>query len=415
MKKHWAGEVDAEGRVILPAAIAERFGYKPGSTFIFEEQDHQLTFHIAPTCLRRITIEPTNLCNLDCLTCMRNVWSEPGGRMDDETFQRFLDSLVEFSPLPLVFFGGYGEPLSHPKIMEWLSKVKSLGGRIELITNGTLLDDSNIRELCRIGLDRLWVSIDGATPASYADIRLGEAFPQIIADLEFLKDYKARYGLTLPQLGIAFVAMRRNLADLPELIRLGVGLGADEFSISNVLAHTPELRSEILYEKALDTGHKQSDPGQPLISLPRFDIDATTGPILLGLLSSPYRLKYEGQPMDPGIATCPFAMDGSLALRWDGAISPCPPLLHSHTYILDYHPRQSKTCLVGNIHENTLKEIWLSPAYLDLRKRLQEFDFSPCAYCNSCPMSEQNLEDCLGNLHPACGGCLWAQGLIQCP
>jgi hypothetical protein len=30
-------------------------------------------------------------------------------------------------------------------------------------------------------------------------------------------------------------------------------------------------------------------------------------------------------------------------------------------------------------------------------------------------LAEANLEDCLGNTAPACGGCLWAQGVIQCP
>ena len=29
--------------------------------------------------------------------------------------------------------------------------------------------------------------------------------------------------------------------------------------------------------------------------------------------------------------------------------------------------------------------------------------------------AEANLEDCRGNVLPACGGCLWAQGVIQCP
>ncbi|OGN93594.1 MAG: hypothetical protein A2Y88_12875 [Chloroflexi bacterium RBG_13_48_10] len=31
------------------------------------------------------------------------------------------------------------------------------------------------------------------------------------------------------------------------------------------------------------------------------------------------------------------------------------------------------------------------------------------------PTNRCNLEDCFGNSAPACGGCLWAQGLIQCP
>ena len=43
-----------------------------------------------------------------------------------------------------------------------------------------LLDEAARRELVRIGLDRLWVSIDGATPESYADVRLWDALPQVI-------------------------------------------------------------------------------------------------------------------------------------------------------------------------------------------------------------------------------------------
>ncbi len=35
--------------------------------------------------------------------------------------------------------------------------------------------------------------------------------------------------------------------------------------------------------------------------------------------------------------------------------------------------------------------------------------------CNSCEMAIENVEDCFGNVHPTCGGCLWAQGLIRCP
>jgi hypothetical protein len=30
-------------------------------------------------------------------------------------------------------------------------------------------------------------------------------------------------------------------------------------------------------------------------------------------------------------------------------------------------------------------------------------------------MSEANEEDCFGNGFPTCGGCLWAQGVLQCP
>jgi cholesterol oxidase len=38
-----------------------------------------------------------------------------------------------------------------------------------------------------------------------------------------------------------------------------------------------------------------------------------------------------------------------------------------------------------------------------------------CTFCGGCDMSESNVEDCFGNEFPTCGGCLWSQGVVQCP
>lgn len=407
--------MDDQGRLTLPPEAAKRFGLIPGSTFEIEELDQKLTLHSPNSFLRRINLEPTNQCNLGCLTCMRNVWNEPAGWMSSSTFSKILSDLQEFTPPPMIYFGGYGEPFSHPEILSMLQQAKSSGASVEIITNATLLDEETISTLCQIGIHRLWVSIDGATPASYADIRLGDALPGVIASLEFLAKHKANLGLTEPRLGIAFVAMRRNIADLPAVIQLGARLGADQFSVSNVLAHTPELRQEILYETALDLGAQRTTENLPRINLPRLDFTLETKGTLLQLLGGPYRLSTENQSLAPAVRVCPFVEDGSLTIRWDGAVSPCPPLLHTHTHFLENHPRLSKAFSVGDLMQQSLKEIWLSEAFLELRGILHDFDFSPCATCNACEMSHQNLEDCLGNLHPTCGGCLWAQGLIKCP
>ena len=96
-------------------------------------------------------------------------------------------------------------------------------------------------------------------------------------------------------------------------------------------------------------------------------------------------------------------------------MSPCLPLLHTHTSYLDNRERLSIAFSVGNVLDQSLAELWGLPGYAGLRERLQRFDYSPCALCNSCEMALSNREDCFGNTHPACGGCLWAHGLIQCP
>jgi MoaA/NifB/PqqE/SkfB family radical SAM enzyme len=72
--------------------------------------------------------------------------------------------------------------------------------------------------------------------------------------------------------------------------------------------------------------------------------------------------------------------------------------------------------LIGNVGERSLDEIWNDPEYLAYRERLHNFVFAPCTFCGGCDLSEANEEDCLGNTtFPVCGGCLWAQGIIQCP
>ena len=64
-----------------------------------------------------------------------------------------------------------------------VAKVKALGATVELITNGTLLTQEMSGRLIEAGLDVLWVSLDGATPESYADVRLGAALPEVLANL----------------------------------------------------------------------------------------------------------------------------------------------------------------------------------------------------------------------------------------
>jgi MoaA/NifB/PqqE/SkfB family radical SAM enzyme len=113
--------------------------------------------------------------------------------------------------------------------------------------------------------------------------------------------------------------------------------------------------------------------------------------------------------------TCPFIKKRSLSVRWDGGISPCPPLLHSHTCFMGDLERKNRECLFGSLKDHGLLEIWKGPEYTAFRKRVTSFDFSPCASCASCELAESNEGDCFGNPFPTCGGCLWAQGLIRCP
>jgi MoaA/NifB/PqqE/SkfB family radical SAM enzyme len=408
-------QLDDQGHLILPADLLRRYGLASGAVSRLELTDRGFTLSRSADSLAKVYVEVTNSCNFTCRICMRQVWDEPLGWMSEDVFERILDDLTAFDPLPTVFFGGYGEPLAHPRILDMIASARQIGASVELISNGTLLTETVARSLVEIGMDRLWVSIDGATPASYADVRLGDALPQVISNLTRLQDLRAQYGLYRPKLGIAFVAMRRNIAELPEVVRLGRQLGADRFSISNVLPHSEELRGQVLYSRSLESGAWIPSRWSPEIFLPRIDPPRLSDDVLPELMNGENNIVFMRKPFIGDANTCPFLEKGSVSIRWDGAVSPCLPLLHTHKSFLGETLRTSYAFSFDNIRNRRLAEIWEDAGYRKFRQRLQTFDFSPCTICNSCEMAESNLEDCFGNVHPTCGGCLWAQGFIQCP
>ncbi|MCX5895874.1 MAG: radical SAM protein [Proteobacteria bacterium] len=415
LKPEFQAEVDKEGRLILPAEIVSRYGLKPGATVQMSAGINGVHVRQPVSHLKKVYFELTNQCNLSCRTCMRNIWDEPQGRMTAQTFERAIESVQSFSPLPTVFFGGFGEPLSHPHIIEMVAKAKAIGAPVELVTNGTLLTRELSLQLIEAGLDVLWVSIDGATAESYVDVRLGAALSEVLANSACFRDTARALSRTPPHIGIVFVAMKRNIADLPAIMRLGRQLGADRFLVTNVLPYTPELRDEVLYSRVLEGLASLPSSWIPHLSLPNIDMSETTREPLYQVISSYQMVNFARAAGGDAHNYCPFIENGSTAICWDGSLSPCLPLMHSHISFSRERKRFSRRCVMGNVAEHSLGDLWSAPDYVALRRRVQAFDFSPCIVCGGCKFSETNEEDCFGNPFPACGGCLWAQGVIQCP
>ena len=411
----WA-EVDENGRLIRPPEVARQYGLNPGSKVRLDEGHNFVRMHRPVTHLTKVYIEPTVACNLDCITCFRNAWDQPIGRMTEETFENILNGLKQMDPIPDVYFGGIGEPLFHQKTVEWIRRVKELGVKVELITNGTILTEKKCQELIDAGLDTLWVSLDGATPEGFADVRLGAELPLILENLRRLFKMRGGGHFPKPEIGVAFVAMKRNINDLPKIIKLGHTFGARYFSVSNVQPATPEMQEDRLYTRTMRNIAYMPSPVLPKLSLPKMDFNEDTMEALAEAFNSGCNVSFAGNNWGGANDVCNFVESGTMSISWTGEVSPCWPLMHTHMSYLHGKPRLSKKHIIGNVRENTLEEIWLNPEYVAYRERLHNFVFAPCTFCGGCDLSEENVEDCLGNeIAPVCGGCLWAQGIIQCP
>ena len=403
-----------EGRLVVPPELEKKLGLTPGACLEITLDHGRVEIQPNIHSLNRLYIEPTSRCNLSCRTCIRNSWDEPTGDMDMEVFDRLVGQLPRFPHIESVMFGGFGEPTAHRHILDMIRAVKALGLRAEITTNATLLDDRLIDGLLSERLDTLWISLDGTTEESFDKVRPGAGLSRVLENLDRLAQRNGRDGQVI-DIGIAFVVMKTNLGDVKHLDRLARSVGARRVLVSHVLPYSEAMEKEMLCLQTLTLETFTFAPGKTELSLPRIDVNNTTKETLFSLFQGFENLTFMGNRIAVDARRCRFIHDRSSFVRWDGQVSPCMGLLHSHKTYLYGLERRVRSRSFGDVRTENLFDIWNSKVYADFRDKVKAFDYSPCHVCGGCSLLETNEEDCYGNKFPACGGCLWAQGIIQCP
>ncbi len=389
---------DDQGRLILPPEFCASRRLIPHTEYWLDENDGDLVLRPRLPDVRKLYLEPTTACNLHCRTCIRNVWGDPQAAMSMETFGRILDSLDSLTSLKRVVLTGFGEPLSHPHILEMIEAVRKRGLAVTVGSNGLLLKPDKARELVKLGVDRLVVSIDGARPETYAGVR-GAMLSEVLDNIRHLNEAKRQLGSLFPAVGIEFVALKSNMAELAELTGLASRLNAARVLVSNVLPYTEDMRDEMLY------GYE-----------PRPPFKAGTWPVkadawvMWGTLELPH-MHWSAE------RRCRFVQDRALVVGWDGGASPCYALSHNYSYwAIDGRKKQVSRYLLGNVNQQPLAETWMSEDYVRFRGEVRAFHFPSCPNCDlreTCDLRERN-EGCWG-WNPSCADCLWAQDIVRCP
>ena len=395
--------------------------------------------------LKKLYIEPTTKCNLNCKMCFRHTWfDEPICHMEFEVFERILATMPE--SVETIFFGGMGEPLFHPRIMDMLAMASATGKKVQILTNGTMLSEEVIFGLIERKVHTLWVSLDNLEAVENHGEGHGHA-NKVLENLHLFNALRLRKESPIA-LGIAFVATRSNvhqLALLPSFIGYYM---VKEVNISNIYPSDQSAREQMLYNRALDhengfgmsfnqlvTYNSMYVPAgseelagmvggmdlrlylDPKVSMPYMDVgipEVSKG--LFGMLGDMnFRLFYNDEEIKRKVNHCRFIKNGMCFVRSDGNVAPCMALLHNGTTFIGIKDRTIYYRSFGNVKKEGLEDIWNSHDYKAFRGKFDNFDFSPCIHCGHCELVEDNRQDCIGNEHPSCGACLWAEGVLSCP
>src|ERR1039457_2887348 len=159
---------------------------------------------------RLIFWEVTKGCNLRCIHC-RATATELMSPQDLPTEKALdiIDQIAKFGNQVLVLSGG--EPLYRPDIFQLAEYGTSVGLRVALATNGTLVTKDVAEKIKHAGIKRVSISLDGSDAATH------DAFRGIPGAFE-----AAIYGMrNMQELGVSVqintTIARHNAHQLPEV------------------------------------------------------------------------------------------------------------------------------------------------------------------------------------------------------
>lgn len=192
---------------------------------------------------RRLVLELTNACNLNCIMCGRNAAEFKPTFFQMEWFS-YLESL--FDTIEEVTLMGWGEPTVHPHFEEMLARIDQHAAKKYFCTNGMRLHRL-MPAIFQYKVDLIGVSLDGATAETNNRIRRGSDLNHIVSSLKEIEYQKRSLGVTYPYINFVFCAMKSNLHELPDLVRLAADIGLEEVKVVFLTVFQQELEHETLW------------------------------------------------------------------------------------------------------------------------------------------------------------------------
>ncbi len=293
-----------------------------------------------------LLIEPSNYCNFRCVSCFQslrgeNYISRNRASMSMDIYDKIISQLQGWGgdKLKVLKLSLYGEPFTNPHFSEMLRKAREadIAERIETTTNASLLTEQLCRDLVGYGIDYIRVSIYGGSQRRYEEVT---GCPN--ADME---------------------AIRNSLKRILEYKRAA---GSERPFVSAKMLDTYGPENEEFLEKFTEAAD------EVYIDKPHNWI-ATEEKSFIGSLytqEQQEKLREDSSRFMSGRIACtmPFT---TLAVRSNGDVSPC---------CIDW----SGGTNLGNIHEETLQEIWNGDKMYEFRKMQLENRKQENESCRNC-------------------------------
>ncbi|MFA5391139.1 MAG: radical SAM protein [Candidatus Omnitrophota bacterium] len=300
-------------------------------------------------------LEITTRCDLRCTMCEHTYWKEKPRDLTLEQFKMIVDQFPDLKWLGTTGIGSSFLNKDYLKMLEYAKKKKVY---IELFDPCHRLDAGLAEKIVADGLlDRLYISIDGATKETYEKIRVGADFDQVVHNIKYIVDAKRKHKTMFPEISFHFIISKTNYKEVPRMIELVYELTRHDnigVMFSHLLHPFEEIKGDVfVLPKALkEETHQLSK---------KHKVRAIWGK----------NAREEKQPINKCTEwIMPFIFA-------DGSVIPC--CAGNEANRRDFQVKHR----LGNIFEEPFAAIWNGPKYRNLRDAIHR-GYVPIP-CQDCP------------------------------
>jgi MoaA/NifB/PqqE/SkfB family radical SAM enzyme len=318
---------------------------------------------------RVLWIELSSRCPFDCIFCTRASLRGPGEQLDFALYRRLISELERPQIIRLNYAGESGH---YPQLAEAVSLAAATGAEVELVSALATLKPERLQAALDAGLTRLTVSLHTLDAAEFDAIYRFSSLEAMHQRLQQVLDWRRSSGRRFT-LDLAFVAMQRNLPQLPaiaafaaehgiEVVAVHPLIGRDPLPMGPAAEHTDSgaLDDNFRARLASTVDEVRSRWPQVAIQLSSFEL-AATGTLSAHPQAWPWPL-----PDNARISACDQSPFDSVHVLADGRVIAC---------------EVTEKLALGDLRQHSLRDIWHGPAYHAFRERHRSGAESACRNC----------------------------------
>jgi len=356
-KKIWPAILELEhfGSVLIPRSkiligLVKKRQLRKAANYLFTCLNMVLKPNLVYSHPVTVVIDTGNICNLRCALCItgRRKSRRPPKLLSFSDFKKIIDQAGKWA-IQLDLYN-WGEPLMNRDFFKMITYAKNKWHlRVETSSNLLLLTPETAKKLIKSGLDRLIVSLHGASPKTTRIYMKGGDFNKAIRNLKLLINLKQQLKSKTPSITWRYVVNSYNESGLAKAAQLAKKLAVDYFEPLPVrldVGHNPEEIKTVIKKK-----------GHWIPNDPKYQLYDVFGGKMINI-----------------IPDCFWPWEIT-AVNSDGSIQPC--CVYSNP-VFDF----------GNILETPFWKIWNNSNYQlarkVIRKKIKTDHRTICGQCVAC-------------------------------